>query len=85
MIEDIVKARLFEVVNFVVATYLMGQKRCRKSDACQITSFDTKTLVCGRSFCIIVGSVELGPVPQWEEEGGIADDREGESLPGESL
>ena len=48
---DTIRKRLFEVVNFVAATHPKGQKRCRRGDACQITSFDVKTLACGRSFC----------------------------------
>ena len=43
------------MVNFVAATHPKGQKRCRRGDACQITSFDVKTLVCGRSFCSYLG------------------------------
>ena len=29
---------LFEVVNFVATTHPLGQKRCRRGDACRITS-----------------------------------------------
>ena len=43
------------MVNFVAATHPKGQKRCRRGDACQITSFDVKTLACGRSFCSYLG------------------------------
>ena len=52
---DTIRKRLFEVVNFVAATHPKGQKRCRRGDACQITSFDVKTLACGRSFCGYLG------------------------------
>lgn len=82
---DTIRKRLFEVVNFVAATHPKGKKRCRRGDACQITSFNIKNSGLRPEFLYIVGSVELGPVPQWEREGGIADDGESESLPGESL
>ena len=52
---DTMNGELFEVVNFVATTHPLGQKRCRRGDACQITSFDVKTLACGRSFCSYLG------------------------------
>nr|DAI34285.1 MAG TPA: hypothetical protein [Caudoviricetes sp.] len=34
----IINEKLFEVVNFVATTHPLGQKRCRRCDACRITS-----------------------------------------------
>ena len=35
---DTMNEELFEVVNFVATTHPLGQKRCRRGDACRITS-----------------------------------------------
>ena len=48
------------MVNFVAATHPKGQKRCRRGDACQITSFNIKNSGLRPEFLYIVGSVELG-------------------------
>lgn len=36
---DTMNGELFEVVNFVATTHPLGQKRCRRGDACRITSY----------------------------------------------
>ena len=36
--KDTINKRLSEVVNFVATTHPSGQKRCRRGDACRITS-----------------------------------------------
>lgn len=36
---DKINEKLSEVVKFVAATHPLGQKRCRRGDACRITSY----------------------------------------------
>ena len=36
---DTMNGELFEVVNFVATTHPLGQKRCRRGDACRVTSY----------------------------------------------
>ena len=60
--------KLFEVVNFVATTHPLGQKRCRRGDACRITShflfilefIDTTSQKWPVVFlCLFLGGVEL--------------------------
>lgn len=37
-----ISRKLFEVVKFVATTHPSGQKRCRRGDACRITSYFIK-------------------------------------------